>query len=363
MKPKPKAWPQKKPASLGTRHDANDRHHLIAGPSSPPLIPKNGLLRCELRGRLPVGDYSQAPIPWPMRQGKHSIILCGDLVRAVRQESVEAISYHWNVSRALVQAWRKALKVPEFNPGTRRLRAAVEELRKPIKRSRYLDRWRHPNRKLPRRAPYPPELRRPAASAVLKAQFARTRHHPNPDLILWTAKEEKLLGTASDEVVAAKLKRTPGAVRARRNLLGIPTHLRRYIKVWTPEEDRHLGTKSDQEIAGLLRRSIRSIKHRRFQLGIPNPHPLKHLWTPSEDQLLGTRSDQEVARMTSRSASAVQQRRLLLKLPLSTPRIRPWEPRELLLLGKQPDRAVASATGRTLRAVGLKRLKLRIPPG
>jgi len=122
---------------------------LLFGPYSPPLIPKSGLLRCEMRGLLRIGAYSQAPIPWPMRHGKHSIILCGDLVRAVKTESVEAVSYHWNVSRGLVQVWRKTLGVSEFNAGTKRLRAEVEKLRRPFRHSRHIERWNHPEAKLP----------------------------------------------------------------------------------------------------------------------------------------------------------------------------------------------------------------------
>src|ERR1041385_1405770 len=58
-----------------------------------------------------------------MRRGKKSLILCGDLTWAVKRESVEAVSYQWDVCRAVVQKWRKALGVEEFNEGTRQLRA------------------------------------------------------------------------------------------------------------------------------------------------------------------------------------------------------------------------------------------------
>lgn len=339
----------------------NDRYGLIGGPYHPPLIPKSGLLRCEMRGRLPVGGYSQALIPWPMRRGKHSIILCGDLVRAVKQESVEAISHHWNVSRALVQVWRKTLQVPEFNAGTRHLREVVERLRKPFKRARDLQRWRDPDSRLPLVQP-PRELRRPATSAAAKAQFARTGRHPNPDLRLWTAKEEKLLGTASDEVVGARLNRTALAVRARRNLLGIPSYQRCYIRVWTPEEDRLLGTKTDREIAALLHRPVGSALQRRLSLGVPNRHPAKRCWTKAEDQLLRRYPEQEVARRTRRTLSAVQQRRFALQLPLVNPKLRRWTSKELDLLGRKSDTAVARLTGRTRKAVGLKRFKMGIAP-
>ncbi len=119
------------PPSASTQVPETKR--LLFGPYSPPLIAKGGVLYCERRGKLEVGSYSHAPIPWPMKKGKHSIILCGDLVKAVKLESVEAVAYHWNVSRALVQSWRKILHVPEFNPGTRILRAAIELALRPAK--------------------------------------------------------------------------------------------------------------------------------------------------------------------------------------------------------------------------------------
>src|SRR2546426_8273308 len=50
-----------------------------------------------MRGYLKVGGYSDGPIPWPIRYRTNSIILCGDLVLAVKQEAAEAVSFHWGV--------------------------------------------------------------------------------------------------------------------------------------------------------------------------------------------------------------------------------------------------------------------------
>ena len=41
-----------------------------------------------------------------------------ELARAVQVESVEAIVYHWGVSRYKVRRWRHALGVDRFNDGT-----------------------------------------------------------------------------------------------------------------------------------------------------------------------------------------------------------------------------------------------------
>jgi hypothetical protein len=102
---------------------------LIAGPYAAPAGGPGSWLKCELRGRVKVGGVSDAPVSWPWtaftldgRTGsRRSLILCGDLVRAVRTESVSAISHHWGTDRKVVYGWRKALGVTRMNPGTQAL--------------------------------------------------------------------------------------------------------------------------------------------------------------------------------------------------------------------------------------------------
>src|SRR3954454_24397457 len=84
-------------------------------------------LRCEMRGAVTVVAISDSPVAWPMtrwRRGPLSPILCGDLVKAVRQESNLAVRHHWGVTPQTVSKWRKALGVGQSNAGTRRLRQA-----------------------------------------------------------------------------------------------------------------------------------------------------------------------------------------------------------------------------------------------
>jgi hypothetical protein len=66
---------------------------------------------------------TDAPIPWPRayRKGRVSLILCGDLIRAVRTESETAIAHHWGVGITTVLTWRRALGVKKWTPGTKRL--------------------------------------------------------------------------------------------------------------------------------------------------------------------------------------------------------------------------------------------------
>ena len=127
-------------------------------------------LFCEMHGYLKVSpSWSNGPIPWPRRYRTGSIILCGDLVRAVKMESVEAICFHWRVCRNVVQNRRHALGVPEFNPCTQRLRNQVRAGLNSPARQRATLRAKHPTailkrEKAPHEAAHP--LVRPSMSAA-----------------------------------------------------------------------------------------------------------------------------------------------------------------------------------------------------
>lgn len=98
---------------------------LLGAPYHPPRLRKGKALFDALRGDVRVVDTSEAPIPWPRGRTHYRSrpmpVMSDELVRAVRTESVEAIAYHWGVSRYSVRRWRHALGVPRFNPGTQRL--------------------------------------------------------------------------------------------------------------------------------------------------------------------------------------------------------------------------------------------------
>src|SRR5207253_9675449 len=82
---------------------------LLFGPYSPPRTRRGKFLICEMRGTVKVGNYSDGPIPWPMKWRTRSLILCGDLVRAVQQESALAVAHHWAVCTDIVSKWRRSL--------------------------------------------------------------------------------------------------------------------------------------------------------------------------------------------------------------------------------------------------------------
>src|SRR5205085_1927066 len=99
----------------------DDRYKLIDGPYYPPRTARGRFLVCQLRGKVKVGGYSDAPIPWPRIWRRRSLVICGDLLRALRTESVYAVSYHWGLCRAIVSYYRQQLSIPRYNPGSHRL--------------------------------------------------------------------------------------------------------------------------------------------------------------------------------------------------------------------------------------------------
>ena len=68
-------------------------------------------VQCAVRGELTIKDVTDAPIPWPRgnsRRGPRSLVVYGDLARAVRRESAAAIGYWFGVDITTVSKWRKA---------------------------------------------------------------------------------------------------------------------------------------------------------------------------------------------------------------------------------------------------------------
>src|SRR4051812_44848445 len=100
------------------------RYRLLGGPYGAPACRVGGRLYCRWRRRrVRVDGLTDAPVVWPYTRehGPRSLILYGDLARAVRHESASAVAAHWGVGRETVWRWRRALGVPEYTRGTRQL--------------------------------------------------------------------------------------------------------------------------------------------------------------------------------------------------------------------------------------------------
>ncbi len=341
---------------------------LLFGPYHPPRTRPGRFLFCEWRGTVKVGDYSDRPIPWPMKWRTRSLILCGDLVRAVKQESEIAVAYHWGVSVAVVTKWRKALEVEPITVGTRNLKSYVQsEAMTPALRG-HLSRIKTGKpRKLTRRgeASLLAALHRPKSAQWFKAMtphFAARRGKPvDPNDRVWTSKEEKLIGTMPDRAVAKRLERSVSAVTARRRLKAIP-YLNPVLRPWHDAEIKLFGKASDEKIAKRTGRSLKGVQGKRRELGLlvrPRVRP----WTAREDRLLGTKPDTELAVQFNRTRMDVYWRRskLAIKPAVARPPHRNWKPKEDKLLGTASDAVIGRKLGRSAAAVQLRRLGLGLP--
>ena len=167
------------------------------------------------------------------------LILCGDLVDAVKRESEAAVMHWWGVSDSTVRKWRRALGVPRMTPGTIRLhrkwaperfgpdtvgkaREAVKtpEVRAKISKAR-IGLSLHPNS----RKALLDAVSKPKSAAWKEGHSERMReqwqngtrrHH-----LAWTDEEIALLGTATDREVGEQVGRQAASVRMKRVKMGI----------------------------------------------------------------------------------------------------------------------------------------------
>jgi len=75
----------------------SDRVKLHFGPYRTPYVRLGRRMTCAIRGELVTVGITKGRVPWPIGQGgrkrNRSIILCGDLERAVERESFQAMDY------------------------------------------------------------------------------------------------------------------------------------------------------------------------------------------------------------------------------------------------------------------------------
>jgi hypothetical protein len=106
------------------RRRTSPGHFKLHGTYCAPRFCIGAKVQCAVRGQLRIMGVSDARIPWPIgvgQSGPKSLVVCGDLVRAVRRESVYAICHWFGVYNLTVWKWRKVLGVPERNFGTQKL--------------------------------------------------------------------------------------------------------------------------------------------------------------------------------------------------------------------------------------------------
>ncbi len=211
-----------------SRYESKEQEELVRfvdGPYLPPIVGIGGWIKCELRGELQVGGYSNALIPWPIAVGKaKQLVICGDFLRALKTESREAVAFHFGLSRALISQLRSKLGIERYTAGSYRLfrrnidLARTDEARAKISRAR--------------------EGR--GDSMTPEARERLTELQKRPKAQAWRERMAKFW-------------------KKRVATIGMP-------EKWTPEEIELIGTISDRDLARILNRTLSSVKGKKFQL-------------------------------------------------------------------------------------------------
>ncbi len=181
-----------------------DLVRLLAGPYAPPPLRKGDRATCLYRDADVVGtSWSDARISSPRCRalgvrGGSGLLVNEELLRAVRTESAQALTYWFGIGEHAIWSWRRAFGVSQWGrEGSRRLHQQTSEKAAAVLRERGLT-----------------DAQCDAMSGRSKrlnlARFLR-EHSPRP---LWTKAQLKMLGTMPDADLAAKIGRTVEADRA-----------------------------------------------------------------------------------------------------------------------------------------------------
>ena len=220
-----------------------ERFRLRFGPYGTPLFRYGAAVKDLRFGRVKVAGISDARIPWPYRKKgmPKTLILYGDLAKAVRRESNQAIAFWWGVTPQTVTVWRKALGVPPNTVGTSELRSA--HFREP---------WARRAQKKAVAKARDPERRAKIAAAK--------RGKPRPAEVIEAMRKANLGRLHSTET-----RRKMSEAHKRRG-----TRPPAAGRAWTPEEDALIGSLPPNEVARRTGRSLVAVGTRRRKLALPN---------------------------------------------------------------------------------------------
>ena len=124
-----------------TTRQSTPRPPLLGGPYRAVRVRPGHTVVCLMRGEVEVHGVTEGarstddgPLAWPYVEPcpgtrRLTMLVLGDLPRAVRTESVQAVCHYWRVGRHTVQRWRRALGVGRMTAGTRALWAALAPTR------------------------------------------------------------------------------------------------------------------------------------------------------------------------------------------------------------------------------------------
>jgi hypothetical protein len=218
-----------------------DRFRLLFGPYPTPRCRVGRRVRCLARGTVTVHALTDAPIPWPVgKRGRAlSLVLCGDLARAVRRESVLAVAHWWGINRQAVWKWRKALGVSRTE-GTVRLKGAH---------------FRGEQGEAARAAGQA-KLGDPARCAKIAAAL-RGKPRSQGAVEASAAGHRGLRHTEETKRKMSEAHRRRGSRPP-------------WVRPWTPEEDEAVRTLRPAEAVAATGRTMYAIISRRRRLGLPD---------------------------------------------------------------------------------------------
>lgn len=207
------------------RYDSEEQEEkvrFVGGPYAPPFVPIGGWLKCELRGMIQVGGYSNGLIPWPVAVGHpRQMIVCADLVKALKTESRVAVAFHFGISPQMVSEYRRRLGIERLTAGSLRLFWKTVDLARSDEARAKMSRQREGRQDLmkPEDRERLRQIQRRPKSEAWKSRMAE---HWQRRFVLfgkpdeWTEEELKLIGTSPDREVAKILKRSVLAVKAKK---------------------------------------------------------------------------------------------------------------------------------------------------
>jgi len=193
--------------------------------------------------------------------------------------------------------------------------------------------------------------RRALEIAPYTPHYGAARRREDP---FWTLERDALLGTASDAVIARRLRVPHHRVRARRSKLGIPPAWPVPRHDWS-EIDPLLGREADGAIGARFGIHGDSVRRRRLKLKIPPSRPERR--TIRRNAALRHVLEKPTAEITEVSSSATAVLRQQLGIP-APPRRSRWTPSALQRLGRDADEAIARDLGLSPHTVRMKRCSL-----
>jgi hypothetical protein len=220
-----------------------ERFRLRFGPYRTPLFRYGAVVKDLRFGRVKTAGISDARIPWPYRKKgmPKTLILYGDLAKAVRRESNQAIAFWWGVTPQTVTVWRKALGVPPTTAGTSELRSA-----------HFQEPWAQRAQKQAVAKAGDPERRAKIAAA--------RRGKPRPAHVVEAMRNANLGRLHSTET-----RRKMSEAHKRRG-----TRPPAAGRTWTAEEDACVVNRPAREAAERTGRSVVAVRSRRRKLALPD---------------------------------------------------------------------------------------------